>query len=79
MDLSHKGGIIVQDICINRLDIKGSKENIETFLKEFHSEEKGFSMCCIVPFDLYNNNTWKIINWGTTEDIFECSSYMKLS
>ena len=65
----------MQEICINRLDIKGNKDSILSFLKGFYSEENGFSMCCIVPYGTCINNTWKIINWGTTKDIFESNTY----
>lgn len=68
----------MQEICINRLDISGSENDIKTFLRDFHSEERGFVMESLVPYDYNQSDTWRYSHWGTINDIFECSSYQEV-
>jgi hypothetical protein len=68
-----KGKHIMNEKCFNRLYIKGEESAIKDFLKDFHTGEK-FSMELIVPYNYNFSETWKYKNWGTTHDIFNCSS-----
>ena len=52
--------------CENRLEIKGSKKNVENFINDFR--EKGFECVMPIPNDLKDTNKvicWYNENWGT--------------
>lgn len=67
----------MNEVCINRLDIKGKEENIKEFLNDFKSDN-GFKMENIVPYNCNFSDTWRHTYWGPAKELFNCSSYSEV-